>query len=347
MTLLGESLAHTWEPFVLVVGLLFIGHVAAREGLFEYVGSRCALVPGSDAVLLAVTMTAVALVTATLNLDTAVVFMTPVALQAARSRSADETAFLYGTILMTNSASLLLLGSNLTNMLVFASQPVRGSVFTQRMSLAWLASVVLTIALVMVWRWRPLHVRRSALEREASQLRPGPGAVAVAVAVVLMLSLSHPALPVLVIGMVVEGYGWLRRRRVDPRGLLAVANPTVVAPLFVVAVLVGWLGRTWTGPSNLLTHSGTFATASVAAIASVAINNLPAASLFAGRHVAHPYALLVGLDLGPNLFMTGALSSLLWFRIARSGGATPSVARFALIGVPVALVTIAVSSLVI
>jgi len=46
--------------------------------------------------------------------------MTPVALQAARAKGSDETAFLYGTIFMSNSASLLLLGSNLTNLLVFS-----------------------------------------------------------------------------------------------------------------------------------------------------------------------------------------------------------------------------------
>jgi len=56
----------------------------------------------------------------TLNLDTSVVFLTPVLLQTARFRSVKEEAFLYGSIFMANAASLLLLGSNLTNILVFS-----------------------------------------------------------------------------------------------------------------------------------------------------------------------------------------------------------------------------------
>jgi hypothetical protein len=153
VNLLGQSLTNTWAPFVLIVGLLFIGHVAANEGLFSYVGARCAQLPGGDVELFVVTMVAVALVTAVLNLDTAVVFMTPVALHAARTRSADETAFLYGTVLMTNSASLLLIGSNLTNLLVFASRPVQGIVFARHMALPWALSVLVTILVVVIWRW--------------------------------------------------------------------------------------------------------------------------------------------------------------------------------------------------
>src|SRR5437899_869667 len=49
--------------------------------------------------------------TAVLNLDTAVVFMTPVLLHAARERGLDDAPFLYGAVFMANSASLLLPGA--------------------------------------------------------------------------------------------------------------------------------------------------------------------------------------------------------------------------------------------
>jgi arsenical pump membrane protein len=74
---------------------------------------------------------------------------------------------------------------------------------------------------------------------------------------------------------------------------------------------------------------------------------LPAASLFAGHRMAHPYALLLGLDLGPNLFMTGAMSTLLWFRIARANGAEPRSRDFLKVGVPLALATVVLASLVV
>jgi arsenical pump membrane protein len=72
----------------------------------------------------------------------------------------------------------------------------------------------------------------------------------------------------------------------------------------------------------------------------VLVNNLPAASLLASRLPPRPYALLVGLDIGPNLFVTGSLAWILWLRAARGAGARPSVARAALLGalsVPLAM----------
>ncbi len=346
MHLLGESLSATWEPFVLIVGLLFVGHVAAGEGLFAYLGSRCARLPGSDTALFVATMLAVALVTALLNLDTSVVFMTPVALHAARSRSADEPAFLYGTVLMSNSASLVLIGSNLTNLLVFARHPVPGFVFARHMIAPWLIAVVATILLVGLWRRSSLRTHRHEASSESPDFRWGPGVVAVVVALVLMLALSHPGLPVFALGVVVEIYSWRAVRSRGPRETVRTANPTLVVPLFVLAVLVGWLGRTWTWPSHLVAHASSLATAAVAGLSSVVINNLPAASLFAGHRVAHPYALLLGLDLGPNLFMTGAMSTLLWFRIAKANGAEPRSRDFLKVGVPLAVVTIVLASLV-
>jgi arsenical pump membrane protein len=67
----------------------------------------------------------------------------------------------------------------------------------------------------------------------------------------------------------------------------------------------------------------------VAAISSVLVNNLPAASLLAARRPAHQFSLLVGLNLGSNLFVTGSLAWILWLRAARSAGVQPSIAKAA------------------
>ncbi len=67
-------------------------------------------------------------------------------------------------------------------------------------------------------------------------------------------------------------------------------------------------------------------------MASVLVNNLPAASLLAARVPPHPYSLLVGLDIGPNLFVTGSLAWILWWRTARSSGSDPPVAGTIVLG---------------
>ena len=67
-------------------------------------------------------------------------------------------------------------------------------------------------------------------------------------------------------------------------------------------------------------------------LASLLVNNLPAASLLAARTPPHPFALLVGLNVGPNLFVTGSLAWVLWLKAARATGGRPSVRRAALLG---------------
>src|SRR5207237_8224417 len=124
-------------PFVLVTGLLLIGTVAGTDGLFEAVGARLARAPLSPRALLLALLGLVAAVTAVLNLDTSVVFLTPVLVHAARRRGLNERPFLYGAVFMSNSASLLLPGSNLTNLLV-ARTTAAG--FAAQMLPAWLAS---------------------------------------------------------------------------------------------------------------------------------------------------------------------------------------------------------------
>jgi arsenical pump membrane protein len=54
-----------------------------------------------------------------------------------------------------------------------------------------------------------------------------------------------------------------------------------------------------------------------------------------------PYALLIGLNLGPNLFMTGSLAWILWRRAARTAGAQPSIAHASRLGIIAAPLSIA------
>ncbi len=106
----------------------------------------------------------------------------------------------------------------------------------------------------------------------------------------------------------------------------------VLVGLFGVAVALGALGRAWSGPSSLLAHLGPWATAGVAAGTTVLVNNLPAASLLSARALSHPFSLLVGLNIGPNLFVTGSLAWVLWWRSARTVNAKPSLGGAARLG---------------
>lgn len=322
------AFAQAWPAFALVAGLLLVGAAAADEGLFAAAGSFVARAPGGARTLLVGLLLLEAVVVAVLNLDTAVVFMTPVLLHAARARGLREDAFLYGAVFTANSASLLLPGSNLTNLIVLADEHVNGSQFAARLALPWLVSVALTTMFVALVVHRNDHVAETP--QDAIAFRPQVGTAAVFVAAALVLALARPELPVLVLGLAVA-----LRTRTSLRSV----NPPLLVGMLALAVLLGSIA-----PRTL--HVGTWATAWIAVGAAAVVNNLPAAVLLSAHTPAHPRALLLGLDLGPNLVVTGSLSAIFWLQVARANGARPSIRRYSTLGVLLVPLTLSASLLV-
>jgi arsenical pump membrane protein len=294
--------------------------------------------PGGGLVLFTSLMALVIVVTVILNLDTSVVFLTPILLHAARRRRMGETVFLYGAVFMSNSASLLLPGSNLTNLLVLHGRDVSGSSFAAGMAPAWAAAVVVTMAVLVVWRRKDLTAPgRQPIEPVAP--RWGAGTVGVVGATVLVLALPNPAIPVLVLGLAVVVV-----QRVAGRLPLSAAarsaNPALLAGLFAVAVALGYLARVWGAPGRLMAAAGPVAASWIAVGSSCLVNNLPAAVLLSARTPLHPRALLIGLDLGPNLVVTGSLSAIFWLQVAKREGATPSVRTYSAVGMVLVPLTV-------
>jgi arsenical pump membrane protein len=309
------AVEQAWPPFLLVTGLLLIGAVASADGLFEALGARLAQAPLPPRALLLTLLGLVAVVTAVLNLDTSVVFLTPVLVHAARRRGLDEQPFLYGSVFMANAASILLPGSNLTNLLVLRQDPISGAAFGALMLPAWLVACAITAAFLTI-AFRLKQGRPT--DGELPPLRLGVGVAAALAAALLVLVLRNAALPVLALGLVASAV-----RRLRPR-----LNLRALALLFALAVGLGTLARAWPGPAQLLDSSGQWATAVIAALGSVLVNNLPAAVLFSAQPPPHPRALLLGLDLGPNLAITGSLSAFLWLQAARAVNADASIATY-------------------
>jgi arsenical pump membrane protein len=124
--------------------------------------------------------------------------------------------------------------------------------------------------------------------------------------------------------------------RVPWARLHAAVDVRMLAGFFALAVALGALGRAWRGPEALVDSLGRWQTAAVGALTAIGVNNLPAAVLLTPDPPAHPRALLLGLNLGPNLAVTGGLAALLWLRVARSLGARPSVRRYSQLGLLIA-----------
>lgn len=337
----GAAAGQDWPAFVLVTGLLLVGLVARDDGLFDWAGAVVARLARRGGSLLVASSVLVALVTVTLNLDTSVTFLTPVVLAAA-ARQRDRAPFGYLVVAMSNGASLLLPGSNLTNLIVLGDSHRTGAAFVGRVFWPWAASTLAVVLVVALLYRSAIFGRRDDRPIALPRVRIGWGVLGVAAVVVAIL-----ALPADVAALVVAGVGLVvatahrHAGRTDVAEATRYLNLPLLCGLFGAAAALGTLGRVWSGPSALLAHAGPWQSAGIGAAGSVVLNNLPAASLLSARPVAHATALLIGLNLGPNLFVTGSLSAVLWLQAAHRAGWHPSIRRFFLAGLVVVPATMA------
>jgi len=335
-----DAAHQAWPPFVLVTGLLLIGVVAHNDGLFERIGGSLERLPGGSTVLFAASALVVVVVTAVLNLDTAVVFLTPVVVIAARRRGVCEQPFLYAAVFMANASSLYLPGSNLTNLLVLSRDPVPGGTFAARLlAPAVVATITTAVGLWLLFRSKLRGGSRAAAHTGVPRSGRGVGILGAVAAAVLTLGLPDPALPVLGVGLAAVGIE-VARGRLQPGAVVRAIGPGVLLGLFVASVALGVLARVWDGPAQLVAGADRWETAAIGALAAIVVNNLPATVLLSAHSLPHPRTLLIGLNIGPNLAVTGSLSAYLWFRAARQVGASPSIKTFSRRGIVLAPVAI-------
>ena len=247
-----SAASQVWSPFVLVAGLLLIGLVADADGLFAAAGHALARIARNGLVLYAGSMLLVAVVTAVLNLDTSVAFLTPVLVYTARSRGEGHAPLLYGCLLLSNAASLVLPGSNLTNLIVLGHLHLSGGRFLAALWPAALAAILVTATVVAICERRSLRTTVADLTKpDRPQL--GLGLLAVVAAATLVVVLRSPALPVAAVGVIAAGVR-VARRAEPPGRFLEVLGLPVLVGLFGIAVALGTLGRAWSGPATLLSH---------------------------------------------------------------------------------------------
>jgi arsenical pump membrane protein len=303
-----------------------------------------------------------ALTTAVLSLDTTVVLLTPVVIVTLRATRAPPRPALYATAHLANTGSLLLPVSNLTNLLAVATVQVSFPRFAALMLLPWLVGITIEVAGV---RW--LFGVDLATPIEAYDETPGRfpvvagGIVALTVVGFAVASLAGLApVWVAVAGALVLTLWRLLRR---PDSFRSVTGQVVRAasPLFCLFVLaLGIVVRAVSddGMAGVIEHLipggadlwALLGVAAVSALLANLVNNLPATLLLlpvlAGGGLGPVLAMLIGVNIGPNLSYPGSLATLLWRRVVAGVGGVPDLGdftRLALVTVPagVALATVA------
>lgn len=342
-----------------VVGFLGAVLVLAKlcddEGLFHAAGVLMTRSShGRPRKLLVQVFGIAAVTTAVLSLDATVVLLTPVVLLTAGAMAVAPRPHAYATAHLANSASLLLPVSNLTNLLAFTAAGVTFLHFSALMAAPWLVAIAIEYALL---RW----VFAADLPKvTVVKVKPPPPEVpAVALAVVVLTLIGFaatsfvglsPAWAAVVGALVLAVYG-LARKRTTVRGMAASLNVPFLAFVLALGVVVRAVADAGLGDALgglIPSGSGLLALLGIAALAAVlsnVVNNLPAVlillPLVAGAGPVAVLAVLIGVNVGPNLTYAGSLANLLWRRVVNRHGVPTSAAEFSRVGlvtVPLTLV---------
>lgn len=337
-----------------LAAVLVLAECCEGEGVFRAAGGLMARASRRSTSRLLVAVVALASVTtAFLSLDTTVVLLTPVVVATLRANGAPPRPHLYATTHLANSASLLLPVSNLTNLLAFAVVPVSFSRFAALMALPWLVAIAVeTGGLRAVFR-DDFSARLTSLA-ETSERLPVFATTVVAVTVIGFAVASFFGLaPVWVAtaGAVVLSARRLLARRTTVVDVVRSTSPSFC--LFVLGLGIVVTAVSDDGLGRVVRHlvpSGTglvalLGVAAVSAVLSNVMNNLPATLLLlpiaAVGGVGPALAVLIGVDIGPNLTYPGSLATLLWRRAVAGVDGVPDVGDYVRLGVatvPLAIV---------
>ena len=329
------------DVYLFLVGMMALAEVARKEGLFDWLamlavrGAR-----GSASRLFALVYVVGTLVTIFLSNDATAVVLTPAVYAAAKAAKAEPLPYLFICALIANAASFVLPISNPANLVVFRDHMPALAQWLMRFGAASIASIVVTF-LVLRWSQRK-QLREEEIETdvEAKTLSTsgkiaGLGIILTGVALIVASALDlQLGLPTFIAGLLTVAVVLLVKREGpwDTMKDISWAVIPLVAGLFVLVEALETTGvlamiadqlKALTQRSDL--EAG-WVSGVVIAVACNLVNNLPA-GLLAGAavHAAHVSdkvagAILVGVDLGPNLSVTGSLATILWLTAIRREG---------------------------
>jgi arsenical pump membrane protein len=335
--------------------VLVLAKMCDDEGLFEAAGAAMARARFGSRSLLRQVFVIAAAITAALSLDATVVLLTPVVLTTVRRLRAPVRPHAYATAHLANAASLLLPVSNLTNLLAFHATNMSFTRFTAVMAAPWLAAVGSVYFVFRLFFRHDLEVQPNPPEPEPAPPTPVFALVVVALTlagfVIAEAAGAAPAWAALA-GATVMALRSLARRHTTAVAIVRAVNIPFL--LFVLALGVVVQAVMQNGASRwmaavLPTGSGLPALLGFAAVAAVlanVVNNLPATlvlvPLVAPSGPPAVLAVLIGVNIGPNLTYVGSLSNLLWRSVLRRYDVPASVGEYTRLGlctVPTALVT--------
>ena len=335
-----HAVAKGLDVYCFLTGMMIMSALAKREGLFDWVASHAVRASrGSPSRLFILIYAAGILVTVFLSNDATAVVLTPAVLAAVKAAEVEPLPYLLICAYIANAASFVLPISNPANLVVYSGGMPPLSQWLLAFGVPSVVSITVTF-LILRWLSAKLLQGKVQMKVEAQPLSPTGKlalygvlflAIALMTASAVNLDLGAPALAV---GLIVAALISLRQGK-NPKALASEISWSViplVAGLFVIVEAMNTAGaleaaarslsvlKTWSPLSSSLTSG--FGVA----LLSNLMNNLPM-GLISGAAVraaeatgALRNAVLIGVDLGPNLSVTGSLATILWLIAIRREG---------------------------
>lgn len=345
------------DVYLFLAGMMLLAEVARQDGLFDWFAARAVRAArGSARRMFDLVYLLGTVVTVLLSNDATAVVLTPAVAAMARAARTRETGaesalpHLLACAFVANAASFVLPISNPANLVVYGGRPPALAAWLGQFGLAALAATVLTWAGLRVMEQRTLRPgpRVELRSAEVPPLRLARGgrltAAGLAVAAAGMLFCSalgwRLGPPGIALGAAVATASVVRARR-SPWGLVRRISWGVLPLVAGLFVLVEALERSGAiaALAGLMRALPTGAAGAGIALATNLVNNLPvgliggaavqaAAASPAGAPPGLAGAVLIGIDLGPNLSVTGSLATLLWLAALRREGISISAGAF-------------------
>jgi len=340
-----------FDVYLFLTGMMLLSETAREHGVFDWVAAAAVNGAGrsSPRLFLLVYATGVVVTTFMSNDATAVV-LTPAVFAAAKKAKTDPLPLLFACALIANAASFVLPISNPANLVLYGGHMPPLGQWLGSFALPSLASILVTYAVLRLVE-RRLIAGACECGVDWPALSAGGklafvGIVLTAILLLAMSALDRPlGLPTALAGIAtafgVSAVGrsspWILVRSVSWGVLPLAAGLFVLVEAVdhtgVIGMVAGAIQRAAIEPVGAAAASGT-----ILAFVSNLMNNLPAglvaSTAVAQSHPPRPVidALLIGVDLGPNLSVTGSLATILWLQAVRREGEDATFLAFLKVG---------------
>ncbi|MGA2057992.1 MAG: arsenic transporter [Bradyrhizobium sp.] len=340
------------DVYLFLIGMMLLAEVARKEGLFDWLAAQAIRHSrGSAKRLFLIVYIVGTAVTVLLSNDATAVVLTPAVYAATRAAKIEPLPFLFICAFIANAASFVLPISNPANLVVFGKQMPPLVDWLRTFILPSIAAIVATY-LALRWTQRSELDAPVAKAEDISTLTIGGTLALIGIGLTAIVLLAASALgrdlglPTFIAGAAVAALVLVIGRR-SPLPVLKDISWSVLPLVAGLFVLVEGLNRTGALPAlgRVLKDAATASPQATSWIAGIAValasnllNNLPmgliaATTGHAAQVPAHVTgAILIGVDLGPNLSVTGSLATILWLIALRREGEHVDALRFLKVG---------------